>query len=90
MIVDDQETEAREAEEQARIKAEEEAAKAQAEADAEAEAEKDPLEVEFNEEEANYQENTFFKHNMPMPGNRDIMEAVGLEYKHVSYEPKPK
>ena len=27
---------------------------------------------------------------MPMPGNRDIMEAVGLEYKHVSYEPKPK
>ena len=67
--------------------------KAQEEAEANAKAaaaEEEALEVEFDESKANYQENLFFKHNVPPMSNKDIMEAVGLEYERVSYEPKPK
>lgn len=46
--------------------------------------------MKFNEEEANYQENLFFKHNVPTMTNRDIFEAVGLEYVPVDYSKKAK
>jgi len=85
----DDEEQAAKAEEEARRTAEEKA-KAKEEAEAEAEAAKDPLEVEFNEEEANYQEDTFMKRNVRPMGNKDIIEAVGLPYEFISYEEKPK
>jgi len=83
----DDEEQAAKAEEEARRTAEE---KAKAKEEAEAEAAKDPLEVEFNEEEANYQEDTFMKRNVRPMGNKDIIEAVGLPYEFISYEEKPK
>lgn len=90
MILDDEEQAAR-AEEEARRLAEEEEAKAQAEAEAEAaEAERDSQEVSFDEEKANYQEDNFMKHSAIPMSNKDIHDAVGLEYNFVSYEEKPK
>lgn len=71
-------------EEQERQRLEDEEAQAKALED------EDPLEVEFDEEAANIQEDLFIKRGMPPMNNKDIIESVGLEYEHVSYEQKPK
>ena len=40
----------------------------------------DAQEVEFNEEDAKYQENDFFELNNPTMGNKDIAESLGMEF----------
>jgi len=77
-------------EEAAQLQLEAEVAKAEAEAAEEAAENADPLEVDFDDENANYQEDLFMKHSVRPMSNKDIIESVGLEYKHVSYEVKPK
>ena len=79
MLIDDIETADREeAQRQREIedqRLDEEQAKAKEEAAA-LEAE----EIKFDDDRNKYQENLFFKLNQPIPSNKDIYDAVGLEY----------
>lgn len=90
MILDDQEQAARAEEERKDLEEQERQRLEDEEARAKAEEEKDPMEVEFDEEAANVQEDLFMKRGRAPMGNKDIIESVGLEYEHVSYEKKPK
>ena len=42
--------------------------------------------MQFDDDADKYQENLFFNHNPKPMGNQDIIESVGLEYVHQSYE----
>lgn len=56
-------------------------------ADAEAAVE-EPEEVEFDDDKDKYQEDLFIKHDAPPMSNKDIFDAVGLEYTEPDYSPK--
>ena len=79
MLIDDIETADREEAQRQREIEDQRLAEEQAKAKEEAAA-LEAEEIKFDDDRNKYQENLFFKLNQPIPSNKDIYDAVGLEY----------